>query len=527
MRNEFVSLKDNVDERLQDQADKLISNNENILAILDDHDSRLDKVNELANMIEEVKSALSEKIDELSSNISDSNEDFNNRIEQIKSSIIDREELINLQNSEKELLKNQIDDIKEEFELFKDQITRTNELEIPALFDEEKARVENMFDEFSKNLLMRLTDNESDIHYIKDVLSEERSHLIYQIELLRKDVDDMKDDNTVEVLSEEKAVLENSLTALRDDFDKIMNLEKDFVELRDRMEGIDSGLKDDVSDLTKKLKDFKDNLEDRIEKDSDGLYRDMENLNRNFESVKNNISSLVDKNYFESLINGEKERLNSIFENLASNNEDFKDRLEKRISYFEDMWSDNTKIKSMYAADIREEVENIRKEADIKYDNHLYELKEKMKLIEQDIYDWKNGNLNVLLAQLEEARKGIENFIDTSEGKKNQLLIDMLNRIETKENEVYSRIDERIADAENKLSTINEKLNNAIGNSLEEIHNRINESVAKYDEEIKRIEHHRANETEDLIADMEELGNSIREDYEEYYLITSRYLYSS
>ena len=29
--------------------------------------------------------------------------------------------------------------------------------------------------------------------------------------------------------------------------------------------------------------------------------------------------------------------------------------------------------------------------------------------------------------------------------------------------------------------------------------------LAKYDEEIKRIEHHRANETEDIISDMEEI----------------------
>ncbi|PPS22232.1 hypothetical protein DJ52_06145 [Brachyspira murdochii] len=413
LRNEFISLKDNVDDRLREQADKLISNNENVLAILDDHEIRLEKMNDISNIIETIKETLSEQIDEIKSNISDSNEDVNNRMEEIKSSIIDREELINLHDSERELLKNQIEDIKEEFELFKDNIVRTNEVEIPALFDEEKERIERMFDEFSKNLLMRLTDNESDIHYIKDVLSEERSHLISQIELLRKDVDDIKDDNTVTVLSGEKAVLENSLTALRDDFDKIMDLEKDFVSLKNRMEGIDSGLKDDVKDLSDKLKSFRDNLEEKIEKDSNGLYKDIENLNKNFETVKNNISSLLDRNEVELLINNEKERLNSIFESLASNNEDFKDRLEKRISYFEDVWSDNTRIKSIYASDIREEVENIRKEADVKYDNHIAQLKEKMKLIEEDIYDWKNGNLNTLLAQLEDARKGIESFIDT------------------------------------------------------------------------------------------------------------------
>ncbi|MBW5409825.1 hypothetical protein E6A50_05525, partial [Brachyspira hampsonii] len=156
------------------------------------------------------------------------------------------------------------------------------------------------------------------------------------------------------------------------------------------------------------------------------------------------------------------------------------------------------------------------------YDNHISELKEKMKLIEQDIYDWKNGNLNTLLSQLDEARRGIEEFINTSEGKKNQFIIDMINDIEKKENEIYSRIDEKISEAENKLASVDEKLNNAIGNSLEEIHNRINESVAKYDEEIKRIEHHRETETENIISDIEDLGNSIREDYEEYSIMIDK-----
>ena len=375
LRNEFISLKDNVDERLREEADKLISNNENVLAILDDHNSRLEKINDLSNTIENVKETLLEQINDLNANLADTDDNFNNVMEQIKSSIMDREELIELHNSERELLNNQIDDIKEEVELFKDQMLRTSEVEIPALFDEEKERIENMFDEFSKNLLMRLTDNESDINYIKDVLSEERTHLISQIEILRKDVDDIKDDNRVTVLSEEKAVLENSLTALRDDFDKIIDLEKDFVTLKNRMEGIDSGLKDDVKELSDKLKDLRNNLEEKIEKDSNGLYKDLESLNHDFETVKKNMSSFLEKEEIEDLLNKEKDRFTSIFEDLASNNEDFRDRLEKRIAYFEDMWSDNTRIKSIYAADIREEVENIRKEADVKYDNHIAELK--------------------------------------------------------------------------------------------------------------------------------------------------------
>ena len=434
LRNEFISLKDNVDDRLREEADKLISNNENVLAILDDHNNRLEQINDLSNTIENIKETLLEQINELNSHLSDTNENFNNIIDNIKSSIIDRDELIELQNSEKDFLKNQIEDIKEEFELFKDQMLRTNEVEIPALFDEEKERIENMFDEFSRNLLMRLTDNESDIHYIKDVLSEERSHLISQIELLRKDVDDIKDDNTVTVLSEEKAVLENSLTALRDDFDKIIDLENDFVTLKNRMEGIDSGLKDDVKDLSDKLRDLKNNLEERIEKDSNGLYRDLESLNNNFEAVRKDMSSFFNKDEIEEMLNKEKSRLDSIFENLTSNNESFKDRLEKRITYFEDMWSDNTKIKAIYASDIREEVENIRKESNNKISKEdskeKHNLNERLQKIFKDIENSAKGTKSeTKIAGLFDDIDVNSNKLGPTVLKRNERLIKLINGI--------------------------------------------------------------------------------------------------
>ena len=86
--------------------------------------------------------------------------------------------------------------------------------------------------------------------------------------------------------------------------------------------------------------------------------------------------------------------------------------------------------------------------------------------IERGIGDWKEGNLNELLNQLNQAKASIEGFVETSENKKEELLSEMLKTIEDKENEIYSRIDkninERLSYIENKLSNIDDKINNEI-----------------------------------------------------------------
>ena len=149
---------------------------------------------------------------------------------------------------------------------------------------------------------------------------------------------------------------------------------------------------------------------------------------------------------------------------MSNENKDFKDRLEKRIAHFEDIWSDNNRIKSLFNSDIREEVENLRKEADIKFENYISDLREKMEDIERGIGDWKEGNLNELLNQLNQAKASIEGFVETSENKKEELLSEMLKTIEDKENEIYSQLRDRMdtigKDIEDwKEGNLNELLN--------------------------------------------------------------------
>ncbi|WP_158639939.1 hypothetical protein, partial [Brachyspira aalborgi] len=172
-------------------------------SIFDDYDKKIKYIEEFSNLINDIKGDLNNEIEELKYNLSYRDNEIDKTIESIKSSLIDKDEFVKLYDSEKELLNNQIEDFKEEFELLKSQTLRANEIELPSLFDEEKERIENMFEDFSKNLLNRVSDNESDLTYIKNHLLEEKNNLISQFESLRDDINNIREDNRIESLTED------------------------------------------------------------------------------------------------------------------------------------------------------------------------------------------------------------------------------------------------------------------------------------------------------------------------------------
>ncbi|MCZ9967352.1 hypothetical protein OFQ61_09620 [Brachyspira hyodysenteriae] len=104
------------------------------------------------NEIYNVSSKLDSEISDLKNKYDALNVDFEETLDLIKSSILDRDELIELHNSEKELLANRIYELKEEFDNFKKEALNANKEDIPALFEEEKQRIENAFEEFTNNL---------------------------------------------------------------------------------------------------------------------------------------------------------------------------------------------------------------------------------------------------------------------------------------------------------------------------------------------------------------------------------------
>ncbi|ELV04458.1 hypothetical protein, partial [Brachyspira hampsonii] len=78
----------------------------------------------------------------------------------------------------------------------------------------------------------------------------------------------------------------------------------------------------------------------------------------------------------------------------------------------------------------------IKKETEIKFENYLNDLNNKIDAMNDDISIWKENNINDLLSQLETAKQDISAYLDTTEDKKNKLISEVLSKIEERENNI-------------------------------------------------------------------------------------------
>ena len=80
-----------------------------------------------------------------------------------------------------------------------------------SLFEEEREKLERGFEEFSRDLLNRLNDTDSDINYIKDMLSSDKNLLLEELDALRTEVENVNNDERLNELLDYKLSLEDSL----------------------------------------------------------------------------------------------------------------------------------------------------------------------------------------------------------------------------------------------------------------------------------------------------------------------------
>ncbi|MEI0532278.1 hypothetical protein R4I97_12030, partial [Brachyspira pilosicoli] len=182
----------------------------------------------------------------------------------------------------------------------------------------------------------------------------------------------------------------------------------------------------------------------------------------------------------KDLFSEELSKLNNLFDNLEKENRDFRDRLDKRIEYFEDTWSDSTRIRSLYSTELRAELDSIKYERELEFENYLEELRAKVDNLSSSVDNYKEGDINRLLSELEEAKNSIENYIKDTDSKKEELLSSMMNELEIKEKAIYDRLEERVGSVESKISSLDEKISNGISKDLEGFYNSLNEAVSNY-----------------------------------------------
>ena len=271
-----------------------------------------------------------------------------------------------------------------------------------------------------------------------------------------------------------------------------MNDSYKFEELENRLkDSIGKDLEYNIGILGLDINDIRSNINDSMNKASeleDIILKDKEELENKLSSIRENLSNALGKNDgIETLFTEEVNKLEELFNNFKTDNSEFRDRLERRMEYFEDTWSDTSKIRSLYAAEMRNELNEIQKETEIKFENYLEDLNNKIMSMNDDISSWKDGHINELLSQLEEAKNSINGYLETSEGIKEEILSDILSKIEEKENSIYEKIDNKIYDIENKLSVLDGKLSNDTVNKLEEVREIVDNAITKYNEDIQNI----------------------------------------
>ncbi|MEI0605307.1 hypothetical protein R4K55_13915, partial [Brachyspira alvinipulli] len=451
--------------RLEIEASDKLFDYKEYMSELETHlssiNSKID--NEIYNITSEI-SDIKNKYKELSA-------DFEESLDIVKSSIFDRDELIELQASEKELLASKIDELKTDFENFKEEVLISNKEDIPTLFEEEKNKIEKAFEDFTNDLLDRVNTSESDINYLKDLLYEDKVSLLEKIDNLKLEVNSVKEDNTMAQLVFDKQSLEDSFNSLKNDFSKLDELETTVYQLRDNIEDAVLGNDTKYGVLSEDIDSLRKNIKYSIDKSlelEDSILKEKEELENKLSSIRENLSNVLGKNNsVEELFKEEVNRLDELFNNFKIGNAEFKDRLEKRMDYFEDTWSDSSKIRSLYAAEMRNELDEIQKETETKFADYLEDLNNKIMLMNADISSWKDGHINELLSQLNEAKKSINNYLETSEGKKEEILSDILSKIEEKENSIYEKIDSKIEDIENRLSDVDSKVSDDMARGLE------------------------------------------------------------
>ena len=138
--------------------------------------------NEIYNITSEV-SDIKNKYKELTT-------DFEESLDMLKNSILDRDELA---ESDKDALASKVDELKADFDNFKEEVLTSNTYDISDLFEEEKEKIEKAFND----LFDRVNTSESDINYLKDLISDDKLSLLDKIDNLKSELDNLREDDTV------------------------------------------------------------------------------------------------------------------------------------------------------------------------------------------------------------------------------------------------------------------------------------------------------------------------------------------
>ena len=201
--------------------------------------------------------------------------DFEEALDLVKKSILDRDEVIDLQSKEKDELISQLESLRDDYLSLKGDVSLVSDNnELYSLFEEEWEKLERGFEEFSSELLNRLNDTDSDINYIKDMLSSDKNLLLEELDALRLEVENVHNDERLNELLDYKLSLEDSFNGIREELSKFDELEGSLNELRGNVSELEGSL---LSSINASIDELKKEYND-VHLEIDKLKRLLEEL---------------------------------------------------------------------------------------------------------------------------------------------------------------------------------------------------------------------------------------------------------
>ena len=100
---------------------------------------------------------------------------------------------------------------------------------------------------------------------------------------------------------------------------------------------------------------------------------------------------------------------------IEKDTKDFKDRIEKRIEFFEDTWSSEEKLVELYGNIIADNFDVLKQGLESQFNESFAEFKDKIENMQNDLDNWKSSNLEAITDTLDNVKDIASDNADYSE----------------------------------------------------------------------------------------------------------------
>ena len=223
---------------------------------------------------------------------------------------------------------------------------------------------------------------------INDLIENKENDIINRINSYEDEIEN-KQSNYFESIRKELFDLYDSfkndidIESLNYMSDKLFHIENSLAQLEENNKIVSSKIDNDKKELSDSFNNLSKEFE--IFKSSINIANANEKIN---DTNENSASSLLNE-YVEKIATL-KNALENIKDDINNNNKEFNDRIEKRIAFFEDSWSDKENIKRLFSDLTNDKFKSLKEKLESKLNLSIEEaLEQSLKEYKEKITKWK------------------------------------------------------------------------------------------------------------------------------------------